>query len=98
MRGRAFVLLVLLGCLLLPACGGSSYYRGYGGYRGGYGHGPYHGWGYDPYCCRGPGYVVVDRPIHIPGPDIDRPEAMPLPEPMPEMGMPDMGDFDIDPF
>ena len=93
MRGRVLMLLVLLGCLILPACGGggSYYYRGYG-------HGPYDRWGYDPYWRRGPGYVVVDRPIDIGGPDIGRPEAMPLPEPMPEMGMPDFGDFDIDPF
>jgi hypothetical protein len=88
----------LLACPILLACGGTTYDSG-GYYR----HGPYSGWGYDPYCCRGPGYVVVDRPIidgpEIDGPEIDRPEAMPLPEPMPEMGMPDfddmgdMGDF-----
>ena len=93
---RVFALL-LFTALALPACAQHAYYSA------SYGRGPYYGWGYDPYCCRGPGYVVVLPPggpdidgPDIEGPDIEPPEPMPLPEPIPDMGMPDLGDFDVD--
>ena len=98
MRRSWCALLVLITCMALPACvvtGGPYYNRGY--YRNGYGYRPYGGWGYGR-------TVVVDR---YPDIDIDRPEAVPLPEapppmpeamPMPDMGMPDFGPGDMGGF
>jgi hypothetical protein len=93
MMRNAGLTLALLSCLLLLGCGsvsgGRSYgRRGYnsgGYYSGGYGPGPYWGWG------GGGGTVIVDRPIII---DSGPPVGLPLPDDIPDMGMPDFGDFD----
>ena len=93
--GPVLALLMLvapLGCTGVTMGVGVSRYPGYY-----YGRGPF--WGY------GSGVVVVD-PCRdgscggIDRPDIDYPEAVPLPEPpmvdFPDMGMPDVGGMDMD--
>jgi hypothetical protein len=75
------------------------------GVRGGYYPGYYYGRG--PFWGYGGDRVVVVPPDGggIEGPDIDRPEAVPLPMPEPpmdmggmDMGMPDMGGMDMGGF
>ena len=92
---RRATLLAVVACLLcadLLACasggGRRSYPRSRIHYSVGYGAGPYWGW-------QRPVIVVppdIDGP-DIDGPDIDYPVAVPLPEPPPDIGMPDMGDM-----
>ena len=87
---RVLLLIVIAFSLTfsLSSCTGV---RGGTYYRGGYGPGPYWGWGYDR-------TIIVDRPI-TEYPDIDEPIAVPMPEPVPDFGMPDYGggmDMDMD--
>lgn len=92
MKAR-LIALILLGmmCGWLGACGGKG--RGHTHVYHGYSqHGPW--WGHRSYYRD---RVVVVPPDSL---DIDRPEAVQLPEPppdIPDMGMPDI-DVDIEPF
>jgi len=72
------VLLLILIAFVFSSCTGV---RGGTYYRGGYGPGPYWGWGYDR-------TIIIDR-----YPDIDDIDdiVVPMPEPSPDMGMPDFG-------
>ncbi|MFW2405890.1 MAG: hypothetical protein ACN4GT_14050 [Gammaproteobacteria bacterium] len=91
LRMIAIFVTVVSATSLLGACAGGGSPRvsyslgmGYGGY---YGRAPY-------------GYYRPPVIIGGPGPDIDRPVAMPLPEPdmdfgMPDAGFDDFGDFDF---
>jgi hypothetical protein len=95
-RGGCWIFATALGlALLLTACTGVTVgvgaYR-YPGYY--YGRGPYWGYGSGPIVvdpCAGGGCEV---PPELP----DGPVAVPLPEPPPDMGMPDfdMGGMDMD--
>jgi hypothetical protein len=87
----AIFMTVVMATSILGACEGGGSTRvsyslgmGYGGY---YGRAPY-------------GYYRPPVIIGGPGPDIDQPVAVPLPEPdmdfgMPEAGFDDFGDFDF---
>ena len=94
MRFRWAALLLLLLAVGAEGCGGGYVAGRPPGYYGYYGRGPWYGW-------RGRDVVIVDpcRGDEC-GPDVGGPEAVPLPEPPPEMPepmpMPDMGMPDVD--
>ena len=98
---RTMQLLIVLG-LALATFGCTGVSMGVG-VRGGYYPGHYYGRG--PFWGYGGDHIVVVPPGGgggIEGPDIGRPEAVPLPMPEPpmdmggmDMGMPDMGGMDM---
>jgi len=83
-RSIAFMLCVVLIAGMVGCAGGGSptvrYSVGYGSYYGA------HPWGYYP-----------GHPVYVGGGGYDIPEIPegPVAEPMPDFGMPDVGDFDF---